>query len=185
MEYLKQYRTARHLTQQDMADLLNISRVTYARYESGTHEPDIATMIRIGATLGVLIDQLVGVIEPDETYSSDLFHQVRSMQSGALDVSAPDGFVGMYGNSNYFLLTKDGQDKVNAYIDDLYGNPQYADDAGHIVLRDPKSGEAIMQTIAADHQDDTSDALSVRLNTAAVHAADTYDANNDAQKNKA
>ena len=154
MEYLKQYRTARHLTQQDMADLLNISRVTYARYESGTHEPDIATMIRIGATLGVLIDQLVGVIEPDATYSSDLYHQVRSMQFGTLDVAAPDGFVGMYGNSNYFLLTKGGQDKVNAYIDDLYGNPQYADDAGHIVLRDPKTGEAIMQTIAADQADD-------------------------------
>lgn len=185
MEYLKQYRTARHLTQQDMADLLNISRVTYARYESGTHEPDIATMIRIGAMLGVLIDQLVGVIEPDETYSSDLYHQIRSMQSGTLDVAAPDGFVGMYGNSNYFLLTRDGQDKVNAYIDDLYGNPQYADDAGRIVLRDPKSGEAIMQTIAADPQDGMTESIATRINTAAIHATDTYDANNDTQKNKA
>ena len=185
MEYLKHYRSARGYSQQQMADFLNVSRVTYARYEQGTREPDIDTMIKLSSILHVLIDQLVGVIEPDETYSSNLYDQMHSEKSGALEASMPNGFVGMYGNSNYFLLTKDGQDKVNAYIDDLYGNPQYADDAGHIVLRDPKTGEAIMQTIAADHQDDTSDALSARFNTAAVHAVDTYDANNDTQKNKA
>lgn len=180
MEFLKNYRTARKLTQQDMADLLNISRVTYARYESGTHEPDIATMIRIGATLGVLIDQLVGVIQPDETYSSDLYNRIRTGQTGALDVTSPSGFVGMYGNENYFLLSKAGQEKVSQYIDDLYGNPQYADASGNIVLRDPATGKAVIQTIAADP--DEASATAARFD-AAVSAASAAE---DTQKqNKA
>lgn len=154
MEYLKHYRSARGYSQQQMADLLNVSRVTYARYEQGAREPDIDTMIKLSSILHVLIDQLVGVIQPDETYSSNLYDQIHSEKPGALEESVPNAFVGMYGNGNYFLLTKDGQDKVNAYIDDLYGNPQYADDAGRIVLRDPKTGEAIMQTIAAEQEED-------------------------------
>ena len=49
------------LTQQQLADLLNINSVTYLRYEKGQREPSIDTLIEIAAFYGVSIDFLVGV----------------------------------------------------------------------------------------------------------------------------
>jgi transcriptional regulator with XRE-family HTH domain len=42
-----------------MADLLNIKRPTYTRYETGTNEPDADTIVRLADIFGVSVDYLL------------------------------------------------------------------------------------------------------------------------------
>lgn len=57
---LRQLRLEQHLTQNDMAKALNISRVAYTNYELGNREPDFDTMMRIARILGTSVDYLLG-----------------------------------------------------------------------------------------------------------------------------
>lgn len=59
-ENLIRYRKKRGLTQADVADVLGISRVSYSRYESGTREPDLGTVVTLADFFGVTVDELVG-----------------------------------------------------------------------------------------------------------------------------
>ncbi|MCY7542520.1 helix-turn-helix transcriptional regulator [Bacillus safensis] len=47
------------LTQQTLADELNISRATYARYETGENEPDINTLRSLAKFHNVSIEYLI------------------------------------------------------------------------------------------------------------------------------
>ena len=60
-ERLKTLRLEKNLTQQQLADMLNMNSVTYLRYEKGQREPSIDTLIEIASFYGVSIDYLVGV----------------------------------------------------------------------------------------------------------------------------
>lgn len=60
---LKMLRSERGLTQQQMADALNITSVTYLRYEKGQREPSIDTLIALAEFFDVSIDFLVGISE--------------------------------------------------------------------------------------------------------------------------
>ena len=44
---LKELRKAEKITQQQLADALNISRVNYTRYETGAVRPDYETLVII------------------------------------------------------------------------------------------------------------------------------------------
>jgi transcriptional regulator with XRE-family HTH domain len=59
-ERLKQLREQKNLTQQELADALNISRGTYAHYEINRREPDDATKLRIADFFAVTVDYLLG-----------------------------------------------------------------------------------------------------------------------------
>ena len=54
-EALKQERTKRHLTQEEMANLLGVKRSTYSLYESGKRMPKTDTLDKIVEALDVLI----------------------------------------------------------------------------------------------------------------------------------
>ena len=60
MEKLVQLRKAKNLTQKEMADFLLTSQQTYSRYEKGTREPDIETIIKLADYFGVSVDYLLG-----------------------------------------------------------------------------------------------------------------------------
>ena len=62
-ERLKTLRLEKGLTQQQLADLLNMNSVTYLRYEKGQREPSIDTLIEIAAFYGVSVDYLVGLTD--------------------------------------------------------------------------------------------------------------------------
>lgn len=62
-ERLKQYRKARGLTQQELADLLGVSNKSVSRWESGSY-PDVATLGPLAHALGVTVDDLLGVAPP-------------------------------------------------------------------------------------------------------------------------
>lgn len=57
---LKKLRKDKRLTQDDMAEFLNISTATYSRYENGIHEPDVETLIKLADFFDVTIDYLLG-----------------------------------------------------------------------------------------------------------------------------
>lgn len=60
-ERLKTLRLEKGLTQQQLADALNMNSVTYLRYEKGQREPSIDTLIEIAEFYSVSIDYLVGI----------------------------------------------------------------------------------------------------------------------------
>lgn len=56
---LKKLRTVSHVTQQDLADYLNVTRPTIAGYETKGKEPDYKTLSMIASYFNVSIDYLL------------------------------------------------------------------------------------------------------------------------------
>ena len=68
---LKDLRTKRSLTQQQVADAIGCSVMVYSRYERETRQPSIDVLIRLSDLFGVTIDYLVGKAQvEDGTLSS-------------------------------------------------------------------------------------------------------------------
>ena len=62
-ENMKYYRKLLHLTQQDIADMLNVDRTTYTSYE--THRvPSLDILIKLAKIFNVTLDQLAGLSAP-------------------------------------------------------------------------------------------------------------------------
>lgn len=57
---IKEFRKAKNFTQQQMADLLNISRQSYVYYENDTYEPSLDVLLKISEILETSIDELLG-----------------------------------------------------------------------------------------------------------------------------
>ncbi|MCM1438868.1 MAG: helix-turn-helix domain-containing protein [Roseburia sp.] len=58
---LKELRLENGMTQQYLAGLLNIKQQSYIRYEYGTGEPSLETLIRLTEIFGVTSDYLLGI----------------------------------------------------------------------------------------------------------------------------
>ena len=61
---LKNYRRAKNLTQQDLADLLGVSNKTVSRWESGGGWPDPPLLVPLARALGVAVDDLLDGEKP-------------------------------------------------------------------------------------------------------------------------
>ncbi len=59
VENLHRLRKAHHYTQQQISDLLNISRQAYSNYETSKRTPDLDSLIRLADIYKVSLDQLV------------------------------------------------------------------------------------------------------------------------------
>ncbi len=57
---LKELRKGENLTQQQLADALNISRVNYTRYETDASRPDYETLTAIADFYDISLDELFG-----------------------------------------------------------------------------------------------------------------------------
>lgn len=60
MKRLKELRAAAGLTQKQMAEVLNIDRTTYVKYESGASEPTFNTLTRLAEYFNVTVDFILG-----------------------------------------------------------------------------------------------------------------------------
>lgn len=69
---LKYLRKSRSLTQQELADVLGISRQGYAKYENNLGEPDISTLIKLADYFDVTVDSLIG-----RTSNEDILNTVK------------------------------------------------------------------------------------------------------------
>lgn len=58
---LKELRHERGMTQQHIASLLNIKQQSYIRYEYGTGEPSLQTLIKLAEIFEVTTDYLLGI----------------------------------------------------------------------------------------------------------------------------
>ena len=58
---LNELRRSKGENQQDTADFLGVSRVTYTRYENGSREPDFDTISKLANYFGVSTDYLLGM----------------------------------------------------------------------------------------------------------------------------
>ena len=59
-ENLKSLRKSMGLTQQQVADKLNISRVNYTRYETNASNPDFQTLVALADIYDVSLDLIFG-----------------------------------------------------------------------------------------------------------------------------
>lgn len=57
---LRHLRTARGLTQQQLADVSGVPRPTWANLESGAGNPTLSVLVRVAAALSVSIEELIG-----------------------------------------------------------------------------------------------------------------------------
>ena len=62
-ENLKYLRKSRGLTQQEVADKINVTRQAYTNYEANKREPELKTLIKIADFYMVSIDMIVGRIK--------------------------------------------------------------------------------------------------------------------------
>ncbi len=87
MKNLTLLRKNRKLTQQDMADILKVSKPTYNHYETGRYEPDIKKLIQISDYFGVSIDYLLGhqVNDPTRTKEASMLQRQLCQDILALD----------------------------------------------------------------------------------------------------
>jgi len=63
-DILRKLRSEKNLTQQQVADYLQVGRTTYTHYESGYTPIDIPTMVRLAHFYNVSYAALIGVPEP-------------------------------------------------------------------------------------------------------------------------
>ena len=68
-ERLVMLRTQRKKTQQDMSDLLGITRPAYTAYESGSRKPDYDTLQKLADYFEVSVDFLLGRSNGESTQS--------------------------------------------------------------------------------------------------------------------
>lgn len=57
---IKELRKQNNKNQIDIANYLNITQATYARYELGVHEPPLETLCKLANYYGVTVDYLIG-----------------------------------------------------------------------------------------------------------------------------
>lgn len=107
---LKSLRTSFGMTQNQLADRLNISRSAIGMYEKGTREPDYETLESIADIFNVDIDYLLG-----RTYKTTMLPE--HLSQNAKDASLLETF---------HSLNDTGKDKVIDYAQDLSQNPSYS-----------------------------------------------------------
>ncbi|MGN0290923.1 MAG: helix-turn-helix domain-containing protein [Lachnospiraceae bacterium] len=113
-EKIKRARKASGLTQREMAKKLGLAYSTYSNYENNHREPDLDTINKICAILGIDKDALFyDFLSTDEIE----FSKKHSL-------SLTDG---SYHEITVSLLTlnSDGRNKVAEYADDLSQIPKY------------------------------------------------------------
>ena len=57
---LKEIRECRQITQQELADILGCTPVTYCRYETGARQPSIDTLLKLSEYFNVTVDYILG-----------------------------------------------------------------------------------------------------------------------------
>lgn len=67
-QHLKDLREDNDLTQQQVAELLNISQTTYSRYESGTLDIPSSSLIALAKYYKTSVDYLLGLTKNKTPY---------------------------------------------------------------------------------------------------------------------
>lgn len=121
---IKNARENKNLSQQQLADLLDVTDGTISNYEKGVAYPRWEAIKKICSILNV---------DPNYLFWDDL------------SVSIKDKIIKQNNLSKYHLLTDSGRKKVDEYIEDLLNNPIY--------IKSTDSIEAERKSAAASRYD--------------------------------
>ena len=88
-QILKQLRTARGMTQDDLAGVLNVSRSTIAGYEARNNQPDYDKLVQIADFYNVTIDFLLsGEIKQPQDIHARLYSD-KALEQQLIEVFHP------------------------------------------------------------------------------------------------
>ena len=62
-ERLKELRKERNISQQELGNIVNMSKMAISHWESGHSEPSIAQLLRLSEFFDVSVDYLIGKID--------------------------------------------------------------------------------------------------------------------------
>lgn len=96
-ERLRELRSSKKLSQQELSDRLGLNRATYARYETGDTQPDFDTLKKIADFFDVSTDYLLG--RSDKPRSSN--------QLNGIDEKEQAEFEAFINNPEYGIFFKD------------------------------------------------------------------------------
>lgn len=80
-ENIRKIREQQGLSQEELAELANIHRVTLARYEAGRVDPGTQAIARLAEALGVSVDVLFGI---EQTETSETETQPKTIEARIL-----------------------------------------------------------------------------------------------------
>lgn len=103
---LKQFRTDRGLTQQQVSDMLGVQKATYSGYETGRREPDVFKIKELSRIFGVTGDELLGT-----GFSSELKVDFTSEE---LDHIKKYRALDEHGKKMVNLVLEEESDRMNA-----------------------------------------------------------------------
>jgi transcriptional regulator with XRE-family HTH domain len=86
-EKLKQFRKARDLTQEQVADVFNVASQTVSRWETGTNCPDIEMLPALADFFEVTVDDLLGV---DIAKKEERIIEIHNEQNEAMNNESVD-----------------------------------------------------------------------------------------------
>lgn len=90
MKNLRAAREAKKITQDKLAGMLDVSRVTVARYESGDRWPDCDTLIKLADILDTSTDYLLGRVPMDVAVKKETPPALAEGEAEAM-FTFPDG----------------------------------------------------------------------------------------------
>lgn len=64
-ERICQFRTAKNLSQGDLAEALDVSRQSVSKWETGTSVPELDKLVKMSDLFGVSLDELVRGVESE------------------------------------------------------------------------------------------------------------------------
>lgn len=116
---IRKLRIAAHLSQDQLAELACLNRVTVAKYESGRVEPGAQALSRIAIALGVSVDSLLYLDDAQDDAT------ILSATGRAISNLTDEEQILV---ENFRLLTLDGQDLLLSYLSMLVDKPSYRKD---------------------------------------------------------
>ena len=111
---LREYRRQYRLTQQEVADYLEVQRSTYARYEEGTNRPNYKILIRLADLYGVSVDTILG-----RNLADSQLKQLQQLLMAGQEMEQQKLYMLYAGASKFardmaLLILKNGQDTWEA-----------------------------------------------------------------------
>ena len=80
-EKIKELRKAQDVTQEKLADYLNISYQAVSKWENGLALPDITLLPQLANFFGVTVDELLGATKPEQSEELTQYEKQYFIQS--------------------------------------------------------------------------------------------------------
>ena len=125
--FLKELRKAKNLTQEQLAERLNISGRTVSRWETGNNMPDISLLVELAELYDVSIPEIIDGERKSETMEKEVKEVAEKMSDYAgteketlIKNIRNLSLMGVCALAVYFLLNVTGAALQNAILESIY-----------------------------------------------------------------